>query len=86
MDYGAGLSRAPVAEAVNALEVKPLGELFHRLNNELGIILSHAELLEAKCAEPINRSRAAQVVTAALEAMGTARMIRAHVNELTPEK
>jgi nitrogen-specific signal transduction histidine kinase len=50
--------------------------LFHRLNNELGIILSHAELLEAKCTDEMNRSRAAQVVASALDAMGTAREIR----------
>jgi hypothetical protein len=54
-----------------------LRALFHRLNNELGIILSHAELLEAKSADDISRSRAAQVVTSVLDAMGTARAIRA---------
>ena len=58
--------------------------MFHRLNNELGVILSHAELLEAKCDQDKNRSRAAQVVAAALEAMGTARQIRAQVGDLTP--
>jgi len=50
--------------------------LFHRLNNQLGIILSHAELLEAKSADEMARSRAAQVVTSVLEAMGTAKEIR----------
>ena len=50
--------------------------LFHRLNNELGIILSHAELLEAKSADEMNRSRAAQVVASVLDAMGTAKEIR----------
>ncbi len=50
--------------------------LFHRLNNQLGIILSHAELLEAKSADQMSRSRAAQVVTSVLEAMGTAKEIR----------
>jgi hypothetical protein len=49
--------------------------LFHRLNNQLGIILAHAELLEAKAADEMNRSRAAQVVASALEAMGTAKEI-----------
>ena len=33
--------------------------LFHRLNNQLGIILAHAELLEAKAADEMNRARAA---------------------------
>ena len=50
--------------------------LFHRLNNQLGIILAHAELLEAKAADEMNRGRAAQVVTSVLEAMGTANEIR----------
>ena len=50
--------------------------LFHRLNNQLGIILAHAELLEAKAADEMNRSRAAQVVASALDAMGTAKEIR----------
>jgi hypothetical protein len=50
--------------------------LFHRLNNQLGIILAHAELLEAKSADEMNRARAAQVVASALDAMGTAKEIR----------
>jgi hypothetical protein len=52
--------------------------LFHRLNNQLGIILAHAELLETKSADGVNRARAAQVVTSALEAMATVREIRQH--------
>jgi hypothetical protein len=50
--------------------------LFHRLNNQLGIILAHAELLESKVTDPLNRARATQVVTSALEAMGTVRDLR----------
>ena len=50
--------------------------LFHRLNNQLGIILAHAELLESKVSDEMNRSRAAQVVSSTLEAMGTAQEIR----------
>jgi len=53
-----------------------LRSLFHRLNNQLGIILAHAELLEAKADDDTNRARAAQMVTSALDAMGTAREIR----------
>jgi hypothetical protein len=53
--------------------------LFHRLNNQLGIILAHAELLEAKAADEMNRARATQVVASTLDAMGTARAIRQHV-------
>jgi hypothetical protein len=50
--------------------------LFHRLNNQLGIILAHAELLEAKATDDMNRARAAQVIASALEAIGTAAEIR----------
>jgi hypothetical protein len=53
-----------------------LRALFHRLNNQLGIILAHAELLESKAADERHRARAAQVVSSALEAMGTAKEIR----------
>jgi hypothetical protein len=49
--------------------------LFHRLNNQLGIILAHAELLEAKAPDETNRARAAQLVASALEAMGLAKEI-----------
>ena len=47
--------------------------LFHRLNNQLGVILAHAELLESKAPDDTSRVRAAQVVSSALEAMGTAK-------------
>ena len=50
--------------------------LFHRLNNQLGIILAHAELIEAKAGDDVSRARAAQVVTTVLDAMGTTREIR----------
>jgi hypothetical protein len=50
--------------------------LFHRLNNQLGIILAHAELLEAKASDDLNRARATQVVSSVLQAMTTAREIR----------
>jgi hypothetical protein len=50
--------------------------LFHRLNNQLGIILAHAELLEAKAPDDKYRARAGQVVSSALEAMATAKEIR----------
>ena len=53
-----------------------LRNLFHQLNNQLGIILAHAELLEAQAGDETGRARAAQVVASALDAMGTAREIR----------
>jgi hypothetical protein len=57
-------------------EAPVLRLLFHRLNNQLGIILAHAELLESKALDDMSRARAAQVVASVLEAMGTAKEIR----------
>jgi hypothetical protein len=64
------LSRGPMDQSPQ------LRLLFHRLNNQLGIILAHAELLEAKAADERDRARAAQVVASVLEAMGTTKEIR----------
>jgi hypothetical protein len=50
--------------------------LFHRLNNQLGIILAHAELLESKAVDDSHRARASQLVSSALDAMGTAKALR----------
>ena len=63
-------------DGIEPLENHALRLLFHRLNNQLGIILAHAELLEVKAADEFNRARAAQVVSSVLDAMGTAREIR----------
>ena len=61
----------------NALQMDAdMRMLFHQLNNQLGIILAHAELLESKALDDVNRARASQVVTSVLDAMGTAREIR----------
>ncbi|MCA1563712.1 MAG: hypothetical protein LC804_26855 [Acidobacteria bacterium] len=57
-------------------EPPDLGLLFHRLNNQLGIILANAELLEAKLTDHTSRARAAQMMTSVLDAMATAREIR----------
>jgi hypothetical protein len=53
-----------------------LRQLFHTLNNQLGIILSHAELLEAKAQDERQKARASQVVMTTVEALTTARQIR----------
>jgi hypothetical protein len=66
-------------------ELPELGLLFHRLNNQLGIILAHAELLEAKSPDNIQRARASQVVASVLEAMGTAKEIRRRTTNPSPE-
>jgi hypothetical protein len=71
---------ARISEGVRAAEMDTdLRMLFHRLNNELGIILAHAELLEAKSGDDVSRTRAAQVVTSVLDAMGTAKEIRRRI-------
>ena len=66
-------------------ESPELGLLFHRLNNQLGIILAHAELLEAKSPDDSHRARAAQVIASVLEAMGTAKEIRRRTNSPASE-
>lgn len=58
-----------------------LGLLFHRLNNQLGIILANAELLEAKAGDEPGRARASQVVSSVLDAMATAREIRLRIRD-----
>jgi hypothetical protein len=58
-----------------------VAELFHQLNNQLGIILANAELLELKARDDTSRARAAQVVSSVLEALATARSLRQHLRE-----
>ncbi|MBE3071448.1 MAG: hypothetical protein IMZ67_00600 [Acidobacteria bacterium] len=58
-----------------------LGLLFHQLNNELGIILSYAELLEAKSSNEPSRARAAQIIKSALDAMRTAKELRLNLKK-----
>lgn len=53
-----------------------LPQLFHLLNNQLGIILANAELLEDRLSEDAHRSRATQVVGSALDAIRTTQRIR----------
>ncbi|MGE0393769.1 MAG: hypothetical protein AB7I25_11320 [Vicinamibacterales bacterium] len=64
---------APAADGHAGAELRAL---FHRLNNQLGIILAHAELLEVKAGSEPERQRAAQIVASALDAMMTVRSIR----------
>ena len=60
-----------------AIRERPeLRPLFHQLNNQLGVVLAHAEMLEAKARDDVTRARATQVVTSVLQAMGTAKAIR----------
>jgi hypothetical protein len=67
---------ANVTEHTATNEPPDVGLLFHRLNNQLGIILANAELLEAKHGDESSRARASQIVSSVLDAMATAREIR----------
>lgn len=53
-----------------------LNRQFHQLNNQLGVILANAELLEQRLTDPAHKARAGQVVSGALEAINTSRRIR----------
>jgi hypothetical protein len=65
------LGEAPASETPADLR-----ELFHALNNQLGVILTYAELLEAKAPDDPTRARATQIVSATIEALGTSKKIR----------
>ena len=54
--------------------------LLHKLNNQLGVILAHAELLENKAQDAAQKARASQVVNAALQAMAVSRELRHSVS------
>ena len=70
--------RMPVGAGID------LPTLFHRLNNQLGIILANAELLEVQISDPTQRARAAQIVASTLEAMATARDLRLRADQVPP--
>lgn len=70
---------ADVSSGPSSGESSDLGLLFHRLNNQLGIILANAELLEAKLPDEQGRARAGQIVTGVLDALATAREIRRQI-------
>ena len=53
-----------------------LTPVFHRLNNQLGVILANAELLEARLTEEGQRARASLVVAGALDAISTIQDLR----------
>lgn len=75
-------SSAEGPEADESKKERELQALFHRLNNQLGIVLAHAELLEAKASDAVNRDRASQIVSGALAALGTVREIRQRTEPL----
>lgn len=66
-------STGPASSEAAANELRAL---FHQLNNHIGIILSHAELLEAKADSDANRARATLVVSTVIDALETVRELR----------
>jgi hypothetical protein len=66
---------------VSSLE---LSRVFHRLNNQLGVILANAELLEARLSDETHRARAGQVVAGTLEAIAAVQDLRRLVGPSDP--
>ena len=82
-NVGADVGRLALAMIEDRPDTSSIGDLralFHRLNNQLGVILAHAELLEAKAHDEANRARAAHVVGATLEAMTVTRVLRDQIS------
>jgi hypothetical protein len=61
-----------------------LSQVFHRLNNQLGVILANAELLEARLTDDTQRARAGQVVNGALEAISAVQDLRRVIGLQSP--
>lgn len=66
----------PGLNAQGAVPDADLPKLFHLLNNQLGIILANAELLEHRLMEDAHKARAGQVVVSVLDAIRTSQRIR----------
>src|SRR5205085_5868738 len=60
-------------------------DILHRLNNQLGIVLGHAELLESKATDASDPSRAARIAASTLEAISAARALRQQSTIRLPE-
>lgn len=57
-----------------------ISRLLHGLNNQLGVILANAELLEHRLGDDANKVRASLVVSGTLEAITTAQRLRHALN------
>src|SRR5262245_26176965 len=83
---------APEALRTSRPRVEPvsdsdLSRLFHRLNNQLGVILANAELLESRLPDETQRARASQIVAGAVDAIASVQSLRrllAPENETNP--
>jgi nitrogen-specific signal transduction histidine kinase len=67
---------------VDLVSESELSRLFHRLNNQLGVILANAELLESRLSDETQRARASQIVAGAVDAIASVQGLR---RLLTPE-
>lgn len=67
---------APAGFDADVANQTELLRLFHRLNNQLGVILANAELLESRLSDETQRARAGQVVAGALDAITTIQRLR----------
>jgi hypothetical protein len=56
-------------------EEPELQTLLHRLNNQIGIILANAELLETRLVDDAALSRARQIAASAVDAIDTVKQI-----------
>lgn len=64
------------AQPATSEPLPDLSQVFHRLNNQLGVVLANAELLETRLTDETQRARAGQVVTGALEAITAVQDLR----------
>jgi hypothetical protein len=69
-----------------AIPDSDLSRLFHRLNNQLGVILANAELLEKRLTDETHRARAGEVVSSVVEAIGIIQRIREITGPLATER
>lgn len=53
-----------------------LSHVFHRLNNQLGVVLANAELLESRLTGEGDKARASQVVAGTLDVIATIQELR----------
>jgi hypothetical protein len=59
-----------------------LSQVFHRLNNQLGVVLANAELLEARLVDETQRVRAGMVVSGTLDAISAVQDLRRLLSSL----
>jgi len=74
---GSAVAPDTAPRAPQAPEPPPdLSQVFHRLNNQLGVVLANAELLEARLTDETQRARAGLVVSGALDAISAVQDLR----------